>query len=318
MNLPTPILATAASSLLQVAGLQVTARKPRSDAILYRLLPEQRAKVDRWLLDKNLTYAQVAEGCQKMFGVKISKSSVGRYFERRSLECMGSTRLRRVVSGVPPETVGLPPADPSANAEAGSLDPAYQLLLQRLTETALREAHKSLDNLDPKWLCRLLRLLIASRQEKNFAARVRLERDIFEIGAAKACLKHWRSARGSVSRSQPRMSHDPRSSYASAVAKLLRVTDPRSVAVCPPASQAMENSGCQLKIGAAPPLNQNQNVGGASYTSPKSPFVSPDNSRDSRSSPLPKAASPQTLNLESEQLNQHDGRMTNAERISPA
>src|SRR5580704_17507929 len=57
-------------------------RKPRSDSKLHGLAREQRAMVDKWLFDKGLTYQQVSEACLQMFGLKVSRSSVGRYHER--------------------------------------------------------------------------------------------------------------------------------------------------------------------------------------------------------------------------------------------
>ncbi len=52
-------------------------RKPRRDSKLHGLPKERRALVDKWLFDKGLTYQEVSAACLKMFGLKVSKSSVG-------------------------------------------------------------------------------------------------------------------------------------------------------------------------------------------------------------------------------------------------
>src|SRR5580693_2145588 len=58
-------------------------RKARKDSKLHGLAKEQRAMVDKWLFDKGLTYQEVSEACLQMFGLKVSRSSVGRYHERK-------------------------------------------------------------------------------------------------------------------------------------------------------------------------------------------------------------------------------------------
>jgi hypothetical protein len=165
-------------------------RKPRKDSILHRLPPEQRAKVDRWLFDKNLTYAQVAEGCWKMFGVKVSQSSVGRYYQ--SFAHVPHAKTKEML----------------AIEDLGPLDPetGYQLLLGRLLKLAkdaadriefgLRFPEYGVERCEVRESIRFMRLLIAARRERTDADMARLERDKFEIGAAKACLNHWRSAIG--------------------------------------------------------------------------------------------------------------------------
>src|SRR6267154_1652781 len=59
-------------------------RKMRCDCKLQGLPEGQRVKVDAWLFDEGRTYEEVVEGCLREFGLKVSKSSVGRYYERVS------------------------------------------------------------------------------------------------------------------------------------------------------------------------------------------------------------------------------------------
>jgi Protein of unknown function (DUF3486) len=70
-------------------------RKVRKDSKLHGLPKEQRAMVDKWLFDKGLTYQEVSEACLQMFGLKVSRSSVGRYHEREGASALASWKVRR-------------------------------------------------------------------------------------------------------------------------------------------------------------------------------------------------------------------------------
>src|SRR5260221_14023176 len=61
-------------------------RKMRCDSKLQGLPKAQRVKVDVWLFTENWTYEEVAEGCLREFGLQVSSSSVGRYYERVSAD----------------------------------------------------------------------------------------------------------------------------------------------------------------------------------------------------------------------------------------
>ncbi|MDB6065551.1 MAG: hypothetical protein JWR26_1759 [Pedosphaera sp.] len=69
-------------------------RKPNSSSILHGLTPEQRERVDLWLFEENVSYDEVADRRRKIMEVKLSRSSVRRYYERecfnRKLEGIGS------------------------------------------------------------------------------------------------------------------------------------------------------------------------------------------------------------------------------------
>jgi hypothetical protein len=171
-------------------------RKVRKDSILHGLPMEQRAKVNGWLFDKNLTYAQVAEGCLKMFGVKVSRSSVGRYYERQMLERTGKASegvgewVSEKVSGWAREMcVGMLERSGKSHTEA-----AYQETLAWMTHWALEEMKWPVaEERDLKTVCRFMKILIAARSEKNDAEMVGVRRKRFQTKAAKECLKHLRA-----------------------------------------------------------------------------------------------------------------------------
>src|SRR6266436_4751924 len=69
-------------------------RKMRCDSKLHGLPVEQRVKVGIWLFEESFTYKEVVKACLSEFGLKVSKSSVGRYYERVSADRFA--KLQRV------------------------------------------------------------------------------------------------------------------------------------------------------------------------------------------------------------------------------
>ncbi len=177
-------------------------RKARKDSKLHGLAKEQRAMVDKWLFDKGLTYQEVSEACLTMFGLKVSRSSVGRYHERelrgkvrrKREECRkgGSGKAEEEVSGWSREMcIGMLAGRGTPNTEE-----AYQKTLARMTAWALAEMQWPVeDERDLKTVLRFMRILIAARRERNEAMMVELKRRKFETRAARECVKHLQSQR---------------------------------------------------------------------------------------------------------------------------
>src|SRR6266566_2019698 len=94
-------------------------RKIRCDSKLRGLPEAQRVKVDAWLFEEGRTYEEVVEGCLREFGLKVSKSSVGRYYERVSADRFAKGREKRM--SLEPE---LSPSE------------AYEVLLRRIAVLA--------------------------------------------------------------------------------------------------------------------------------------------------------------------------------------
>jgi hypothetical protein len=59
-------------------------RKPRADAKLRNLPPDQRTKLTEWLVDDGLSYAEAKERLLEDFGIKTSIGAIGNFF---ALEC---------------------------------------------------------------------------------------------------------------------------------------------------------------------------------------------------------------------------------------
>jgi hypothetical protein len=146
-----------------------TVRRGRCDSILRRLPPEQRAKVDGWLFDDQLTYGEVAERCRQELGVELDTASVGRYCRQEQ--------------GRRPK----PADDPLPMVDPGS---RYVTLLESMSEKALRAVWKLELESDPKAIAEFARVLVAARQEANQALRAATTREKFEFDAATACLIH--------------------------------------------------------------------------------------------------------------------------------
>lgn len=154
-------------------------RKPRRDSKLHGLPRKQRAMVDKWLFDKGLTYQEVADACRETFGLRVSRSSVGRYYER---EARGRVRNKD-----DKHLVEWKIRTPEEN---------YQACLQWMTDRALAELDWPVgDERDLKLVLRFMRILLAARQERNDARLVALERRRFQLRAARETLDYVQSER---------------------------------------------------------------------------------------------------------------------------
>jgi hypothetical protein len=134
----------------------------------------QRVKVDAWLFEDGFTYKEVVEACLSEFGLKVSRSSVGRYYERTSADRFAEKKRKERMALLPE----LSPAE------------AYEVLLQRIGTIALELMDEEVVN--SKVVVRLVRVLIAARREKHMATRVWVERRKVENWMARECLRHWR------------------------------------------------------------------------------------------------------------------------------
>jgi len=164
-------------------------RKMRCDSKLWGLLKPQRVKVDAWLFEEGRTYEEVVVGCWQEFGLQVSKSSVGRYYERVSADRFAKVQREKRMA-LEPE---LSPAE------------AYEALLRRIAVLAWEEMDQPLEEINHKVVVRLVRVLIAARREKHMATRVWVERRKVENWLARECLRHWRR----TMRKQPHPTYIP-------------------------------------------------------------------------------------------------------------
>src|SRR5882724_5080473 len=151
-------------------------RRTRCDSKLKGLPEVQRVMVDVWLFEEGFTYEEVVEGCLRRFGLRVSKSSVGRYYERVSANRFAKIQREKRMA-LEPE---LSPAE------------AYKVLLRRIAVLAWEEMDQPLEDINHKVVVRLVRVLIAARREKHTATRVWVERMKAENWMAREVLRHWR------------------------------------------------------------------------------------------------------------------------------
>jgi hypothetical protein len=151
-------------------------RKIRCDSKLRGLPVAQRVKVDVWLFEEGFTYEEVVGECSRQFGLKVSKSSVGRYCERISAD-----RFRKIQRE-------------KRMALESELSPAeaYKELLRRIAVLAWEEMDQPLKDINHKVVVRLARVLLAAQREKHMETRVWVERRKAENWLARECLRHWR------------------------------------------------------------------------------------------------------------------------------
>src|SRR5260370_18098029 len=105
-------------------------RRIRCDSKLHGLPVKQRVKVDAWLFEEGFTYEEVVEGCLQEFGLKVSKSSVGRYYERMSANRFAKVQREKRMALEPK----LSPAE------------TYAELLRRIAVLAWGEMDKPLED----------------------------------------------------------------------------------------------------------------------------------------------------------------------------
>ena len=151
-------------------------RKIRCDSKLRGLPEAQRVKVDAWLFEEDWTYEDVVSGCLREFGLRVSKSSVGRYYERISADRFEEKKRQERMALEPK----LRPAE------------AYKELLRRIAVLAWEEMDQPLEDINHKVVVRLVRVLLAARREKHMATRVWVERMKAENWMAREVLRHWR------------------------------------------------------------------------------------------------------------------------------
>jgi hypothetical protein len=138
-------------------------RRPRSDTAVRQLTPEQRARVDAWLFEGELSYREVIALCEKELGTELTLPSLSRYYQQEL--ALGRRRSKDSVSG-------------------------YVSLLESMNEAALRAMQTVEIGNDPRTLVDIARALTAARQEANESLRATTIREKFEFDAATACLVH--------------------------------------------------------------------------------------------------------------------------------
>ena len=162
--------------------------KPYSNSIVHGLPAEQRERVDLWLFEENVSFAEVAHRCQQLMNVKLSSSSVQRYYRRACVQ-------RRLEGAAEPEGERKKLAATLEN----HAEKEFSIAVGMASQLAADEAIKPENHADIKRLNEVMRMTIAARREVNERNRVELHRrkvalaeKRFQFNAAIECFEHER------------------------------------------------------------------------------------------------------------------------------
>ncbi len=149
----------------------------RRDSTWNRLTRQQRAKLEKWLFEGNLGYAEAVARARKEFGVKGTVASMGRYYRRRAQERQPAEWAEAQMAAA--EVNGLP-------VKVESLRRAAMKLIGHL---ALKQAIERPGELEP--LVRLTKLLLASEGNGVRQGRLELAERYFYREATEAARKEF-------------------------------------------------------------------------------------------------------------------------------
>ncbi|MDB6066087.1 MAG: hypothetical protein JWR26_2295 [Pedosphaera sp.] len=171
------------------------AMKPYSNSIVHGLPAEQRERVDLWLFEENVSYAEVAHRCQQLLNVKVSSAAVQRYYRRACVQ-----RRLEGAAGLGCERKKL-----AATLEKHA-EKEFSIAVGLASQLAADEAIKPENHADVKRLNEVMRMTIAARREENERKRIALQAERtaqhgrkvallekrFQFSASVECLKHAR------------------------------------------------------------------------------------------------------------------------------
>lgn len=151
--------------------------KGRNDSPLDQMPKHQQDALEDWLFEEGIDYAAAMERLHMDFGIKTSKSSLGRFYKRvekrRTLDKI--TEAAKVAQNV------------QERFEAEKTD-LYPVILKMVGQIAFEQSVNG-KQMDPEIVYNFTKLLIAGRKEELRAEMITLQKQRFEFDAAKACLK---------------------------------------------------------------------------------------------------------------------------------
>lgn len=155
--------------------------KPRGDSKLEKLAPGQKAALEEWLCEENLTYEQAQARLFEEFGVRCGRKAVTTFYQR----CQQRRILERIqTSAATANTVVKKFEENPADTFRALMNIVGQLAFESALEGKEIEAIGDLTN-----------LMLTSRKLDLAAQQVELDRKKFEWNAAKAALKEVEALR---------------------------------------------------------------------------------------------------------------------------
>jgi hypothetical protein len=147
-------------------------RKLKCNCRWTQLNRQQRATMENWLFQDHLGYEETLARVQNEFGVKASRSSLARYYQRRLHERQTTDLIEAQAMA---DTVAAPESDANAMRTAA---------VKLIAKTALKIAFERPDRL--KDLEALTKLLLINEDIEIRRSRVKLEQEQFRYKAASA------------------------------------------------------------------------------------------------------------------------------------
>jgi hypothetical protein len=149
----------------------------RKDSTWNRLTSKQRAKLEKWLFEGNLGYAEAVARAHKEFGVKGTVASMGRYYRRRAQERQ------------PAELLEAQMAAAEVNDSPVKLENLRRAGMKLIGHLALKQALEKPGELEP--LVRLTKLLLASEGNGVRQGKLKLAQRYFYREATEAARKEF-------------------------------------------------------------------------------------------------------------------------------
>lgn len=151
--------------------------KGRNDSPLDQMPKHQQDALEDWLFEEGIDYSAAMERLHMDFGIKTSKSSLGRFYKR--------VEKRRTLDKITEAAKVAQNVEERFEAEKTDL---YPVILKMVGQIAFEQSVNG-KQMDPEIVYNFTKLLIAGRKEELRAETISLQKQRFEFDAAKACLK---------------------------------------------------------------------------------------------------------------------------------
>lgn len=110
--------------------------KPRGDSKLEALTPEQKALLQKWLIDDNVTYSKAVQLCQKEFGLSVSLDALCRWRKALEREAMADRALKQALARASDSAMT---AQAKVNALNELKDPFWSALMAQIGQDAFEK-----------------------------------------------------------------------------------------------------------------------------------------------------------------------------------
>jgi Protein of unknown function (DUF3486) len=153
--------------------------KPDCRSSIFKLTPEGRETLDRWLFEENLGYREIERRSLETLGARIRYRTLVRYYRVR----LRARTLERIAHSAQ-----------CANAVMKKFEDhptdTFRLLLKMAGQIAFEKAIDAENGFDTKTIAEFIKILISARKVDLESEKFKLERDKWEFDAARACHQH--------------------------------------------------------------------------------------------------------------------------------